>query len=254
MKMTFTKHSVLLTVVIGLMVAVGVWLFFAIIEAREDARQSQCRGMLSRLALALHNYHDMYGSFPPAYIAGDDGEPMHSWRVLLLPFINLEEEYAAYDFSEPWNGPNNRQLARRVDPISFRCPNNPQGDASEVTDYVAIVGAGTAFPAAHVASLEDMHDGPENSILLVEIANSDIHWMEPRDLSLEQAITSGVSSPHPRGPAVIFADSKVFRIAPTVSRETLSALITIDRGEHVSRDALIRRDESGGQILSERQQ
>jgi len=37
--------------------------------------------------LALFNYHDDYGSYPPAYIADESGRPMHSWRVLILPYL-----------------------------------------------------------------------------------------------------------------------------------------------------------------------
>ena len=35
---------------------------------------------------------------------------MHSWRVLLLPYLDRSDLYKAYDFTEPWDGPNNRKL------------------------------------------------------------------------------------------------------------------------------------------------
>ena len=34
------------------------------------------------------NYHYECGSLPPAYIADEHGRPLHSWRVLILPYIN----------------------------------------------------------------------------------------------------------------------------------------------------------------------
>ena len=52
------------------------------------APRAQCANTLKQIALAMHNYHDAWGSFPPAYIADEDGRPMHSWRVLLLPYLN----------------------------------------------------------------------------------------------------------------------------------------------------------------------
>ena len=63
--------------------------------------------------MAVANYHDMYKCFPPAYVADESGRPMHSWRVLLLPFLSESELYNAYNFAEPWGSPNNRKLLTR---------------------------------------------------------------------------------------------------------------------------------------------
>ncbi len=60
-------------------------------DAREAARQSQCAAACSQLLLALHNYHSEYNALPPAYIADSSGKPMHSWRVLLLPFVGVAD-------------------------------------------------------------------------------------------------------------------------------------------------------------------
>src|SRR5262249_39303175 len=50
----------------------------AVQQAREAARRTQCRNNLRQIGLALHNYHEMHGAFPPAYIADASGKPMHS--------------------------------------------------------------------------------------------------------------------------------------------------------------------------------
>src|SRR5262249_42952585 len=78
------------------------------------ARRSQCKNNLKQIGLAMFNYHDAYGCFPPAYIADADGRPMHSWRVLLLPFLDEAARYRKYRFDEPWDGPNNSELATSV--------------------------------------------------------------------------------------------------------------------------------------------
>ncbi len=46
--------------------------------AREAVRRTQCNSHLRQIALALHNYHDVHGRFPPAYFADDNGKPIHS--------------------------------------------------------------------------------------------------------------------------------------------------------------------------------
>ena len=38
----------------------------------------QCNNNLRQIARAFLNYHDVYKTFPPAYIPDDNGQPMHS--------------------------------------------------------------------------------------------------------------------------------------------------------------------------------
>ena len=58
----------------------AVWMVVPDVRSsREAARPSQCRNNLSQIGLALHNYRDRYGSFPPAFVADEHGRPMHSW-------------------------------------------------------------------------------------------------------------------------------------------------------------------------------
>ena len=40
------------------------------------------------IIVALHNYHDEHGSFPPAYVSDESGRPLYSWRVLILPYLD----------------------------------------------------------------------------------------------------------------------------------------------------------------------
>ena len=52
--------------------------------------------------MAVANYHGTYGCFPPAYIPDARGRPMHSWRVLILPFLErLGHVDRPWDFRVP---------------------------------------------------------------------------------------------------------------------------------------------------------
>ena len=55
--------------------------------------RTPCKSNMKRIALAFHDYHDRYSSFPPAFLADTNGRPMHSWRVLLLPFLGCQDLY-----------------------------------------------------------------------------------------------------------------------------------------------------------------
>ena len=226
-------------------------LWIGVDTAREAARGSLCHGRLHQMAMAFHNYHDVNGCFPPAYLADADGRPMHSWRVLLLPYIEQNAIYDAYDFNESWNGPNNRKLADKLFPNHFQCPSGPQAGNSPITDYVVIVGPRTAFPGNECTSFEDFRDGGENTILMVEIANSDIHWMEPRDLNFDQMgfvvndpDKPSISAPHSAGPMVVFADRRCrrIRLREPLRAATLKALITVDGREGIVRDEIEQWD------------
>lgn len=206
--------------------------------AREEARRSARAGRIFYVAFALQNYHDVHGSFPPAYIADASGRPMHSWRVLLLPYMERMDLYQRYDFNEPWNGPNNRQLASAIGGIYGE-------DSGENTRFVAVVGPETAWPGSQARTLGEFPDGTENTILLVEVLDSGIHWMEPRDLTLAElahgvnvSASKGISSPHRDGANVAFADGRYRFLSKTLSWSTLRALLTADGKEKVNRDAL----------------
>jgi hypothetical protein len=229
-----------------LMIGFVAWLYPRVQAAREAARHTACRGRLAKLELALQNYHDVHGSFPPAYLADETGKPLHSWRVLILPYFDRGKEYAEYRFDEPWNSPHNSKIEQSA-ATHFRCPSRTSNHLAPTTDYVLIVGKGTAFPGAGTTKLADILDGVENTILVAEINNSDIHWMEPRDLDAEtmsflvnDAARPSVSAPHPAGPAVVFADTiKSYRLSPSLSANTLKALTTIAGNEPVSKEKLI---------------
>jgi len=204
---------------------------------RRIAKRASCQSNLKQISLALQNYHDVYHSFPPAYVADANGKPMHSWRVLILPFLEYKPLYDQYRFDEPWDGPNNSQLA--VDLKILMCPADGNRGKGQ-TSYVAVVGPGTAWPGAKSIDIADIKDGINNTILVVEVHNSGISWMEPRDLDVSQMPMNinpktglGISSGHPKCAQAARADGSVFVLDENTPPATIRAMLTIAGGETV---------------------
>lgn len=210
---------------------------------RWAAEASQCKNNLKQIELALHNYHDTHGSFPPAITYGPDGKPWHSWRTLILPLLEQGPLFERYRFDEPWNGPNNRQLVEEFPSLPvFLCP----GEKKDVTtcSYFAVIGEHTMWPPHGSVSFEDIPDGSSNVIHVVEVSDSGLHWMQPADLRLD-AMTLQVPATKGVGPRshhsatgdiataqVNFgiADGSTRLIHPSVPPETLRSYFIRDDG------------------------
>lgn len=232
---------------VAVLIAAGTWLGFVLRVARRAAVASCSQCPLSQIMLALHNYHNEYGSFPPAYVADDQGKPMHSWRALILPYCDSQKLFEEYDFSEPWNGPHNSLLLDR-EPDVFGCVRHNR-DKPGWTNIMAITGSGTAFPGTGVTRLADFHDGPENTILIAEIGDHRVPWLAPIDLSMEEAVRdwngppgAGIACVPWRRPYVACADRiAAFSLGRDLPASSLKALMTISGGEPINREILLER-------------
>ncbi len=232
--------GIIAAVVLGFFLCGGVGvalLLPAVQAAREAARRSQCANNLKQIGLAFHNYHDTTGAFPPAYIADTNGKPMHSWRVLLLPYMEQGAMYNRYDQSQAWDSGANRQLLSQM-PVTFQCPSAPSGTQS--TSYVVVQGAETIFDGSTPCKIASITDGTSNTILVVEAPQANIPWTEPRDLTfaeLSMVINGGANSPHsqhPGGVQVLLADGSVRFLSKNIAPEQLRALLTKAGGEQIT--------------------
>jgi len=172
----------------GLLVFVGVFcalcalVFTTIRNARETHSRTERKARLKDIALALFEYQDVYRCYPAASMIDTNGNPQ-SWRMALAEFIGSSDLGRRYDFSLPWNDPKNLKVSAFF-AHHFRCPSATQPIGSGITNYVMVVGQISDLRADRNAT-RGVHP---NVIIIAEIANSDIHWTEPRDLTLDELI------------------------------------------------------------------
>ncbi len=161
---------------------------------------------------------------------------------MILPFLGQQEIYDKYRFDEPWDGPHNSELATQPLAI-FNCATenrNHQRTASTTTSYVVVVGPETAWPGDRPIGISEITDGTADTLHVVEVQDSGIHWMEPRDLHVSQMATSinanagqGISSVHSDGAHALKCDGAVWFLNQTLSMEQVRALLTRAGGDAV---------------------
>ncbi len=189
----------------------------AIGNARAAARGAACINNLHQISIALLNYETQYGCFPSAYVADKDGHRMHSWRVLILPYLDRKDLYDRYRFDEPWNGPHNCTLAAQM-PSIFCCPSERIPGSSQ-TSYLMVVGPGMISDGANSSSASQPRDLSE-TITVIDVGQSGVNWMEPKDCTLP---LGDLRSNHPGGFTVAFADGHVLCLRPEELKARLSS-------------------------------
>ena len=136
----FTLVELLVVIaIIGLLVGL---LLPAVQSAREAARRTQCTNNLKQLGLGLYSFENSKGVFPPAYVGdsyangsqfgvsyGDDnrnGPTGFAWGTLILPHVEMQSLYAAFNLDLPCWAPANAQAAATRVPV-FLCPSATGG-------------------------------------------------------------------------------------------------------------------------------
>jgi len=147
----FTLIELLVVIaIISLLIAL---LLPAVQQAREAARQTQCKNNLKQIGLAFHNYHDTHGCFGSGYVADWrdtanrdsqtwDGPPGYGWGALLLPFLEQANVQNAFDMRKPCWHPDNATIARTKLPL-YLCPSS----SGPVDGFAVLDQAGDPHPS-----------------------------------------------------------------------------------------------------------
>jgi prepilin-type N-terminal cleavage/methylation domain-containing protein/prepilin-type processing-associated H-X9-DG protein len=101
----------------------------AVSRLTQDARSVQCRNNLKQIGLALHNYHDVYNTFPPGWVSRDAAPrtgPRTGWQAGLLPFLDQAPLYNQINFSRPpMDQSGNAPKLFQTELAVLRCPADP---------------------------------------------------------------------------------------------------------------------------------
>ena len=195
---------------------------------RHGMTLKQTHNDLKWIVMALHDYHDAHGHFPPTVIRDDDGSAIHSWRSViqdeLRNIVETEDRFDAYDLSQPWDAP------------TIRAASSQHRFGSHPYRILAVVGHNAAWHPTRTRSMADFADGTRNTVLLIAVRNSDCAWHEPVDAVVNASGKLTVNNEELDLSSDVFlvtADGTVHSAANGVPTEILSALLTINAGDTV---------------------
>lgn len=232
-KRAFTLIELLVVLaIIGVLIA---FFFPAVRTAREPARRTQCKNYLKQIGLALHNYHDTYHAFPPAYTVDVNGKPLHSWRTLILPFIDQEPLYKRIDLSKPWDDPANAEAFKTRVPV-YQCPSSPADVSPTHTTYMALVTTNSCFRSTEPRLMSEISDDRGKTIMVIEVdTDQAVHWMSPKDASESLVLDVGPKTKHAHSGGIhaLFVDGSVKFLSEQSSAADRLAMISIAGSEQV---------------------
>jgi len=250
-------------IILVVLLSMAAMLMPAVQVSRAASKRGTSLSNIKQLSFGLFNYDTVFGSLPPHASRDAQGALLHSWRTILLPYFEHELLSEKIDRESPWDSHANNAIfpgvpLRDVEIETFRSPLEADGTKSFAeTSYFAIVGDGTLWPETGSASLGDIPDGPENTILLIEAVGRGVRWCEPRDLTLDEAVDLlAEGSLREKGSwqtwvdkgfflsvryksdglfarSVAFADGSVRILYPLGDRELARALLTRNGGEPI---------------------
>ena len=223
--LTMKGDAALMPATNGVLIAM---LLPAVQAAREAARRAQATNNLKMIGLAMHNYYDVYKKFPRSSYA-EDGKPLLSWRVHILPFVDQIELYKQFHLDEPWHSEHNKPLIAKM-PVVFK---NPKLDAADgekgLTNYLQPTGEFALFRRDKEPIFASITDGSSNTIAAVE-SEKKVIWTQPDDLEIDPEKPFAELNFRPGGFLALFADGHVSLVPEGFPAEALANLFNPQDG------------------------
>jgi hypothetical protein len=221
----------LIAMIVGVFVAGVIMLS----RAKAEARRMQAFGRLSQMRFALQMYEDEHGTLPPLCLRDNQEMAIHSWRVLILPYLGSPQFSKLpkhLDLSQPWNSDFNERLIDSTPPgewVWFAWDRS-QTRLDVSTHILAFLGRQSIWDA-RTALPKGMTTEHPDAVLLIWVPKGNLHPLQPGDVT-EEEVRERVK----RGEEVLFiAAGDGYRYG----------VVTVERGElafHTWQQVLDRRE------------
>lgn len=198
-------------------------------SAGPASRRAQCTNNLKQIAMAITNYEQAYKALPPAYTVDAGGRPLHSWRTLILPYLEEGAIYRTIDLSKPWNDPSNAK-ALETSPSVSRCP-EADGPPNTTTYLATVAPNGCLIPKVprRLAEITDAHT---STLMVIEAGDEDaVPWMAPVDADESLVLSLGPDH-HSGGTNACFVDGRASFLKADTPARVRRALISISGNDN----------------------
>ena len=199
------------------------------IKIQSAPRRRKSEQNLRKIVLGALEHHDYSKQQFPRNIVDENGKPLLSWRVALLPFVGEEDLYKKFKLAESWDSEHNLKLAQQL-PDVYR---HVDLDSNTKTVFLGFEGGGAVFEKsvegvkAEGVGLSQIPDGSSNTIFCVE-ANLDlaVEWSKPTDIPfapdmpVTQVGKNGDSSFN-----VVFCDGSVMALPSDFDPEAFAIMV-----------------------------
>jgi prepilin-type processing-associated H-X9-DG protein len=214
--------------------------WFEMSGARQAARRMTSVNNLKQIGLAFHNYAMTLGRLPAGGTFTQEGEMLHSWETMLLPF--MEHGEIKPNMTLPWDHPENvhwfRTILRDFINPGVRVDDHVDAQGYALSHYAAnsqVIGANRQM------DFKDVSDGLSTTILAGEVNNyfkpwgHPVNWRDPASGINESP--DGFGGPWTSGGAnFLMMDGSVRMLGKDIDPAVLRALSTPNGGEKVSDD------------------
>ncbi len=216
-------------------------------QSGRSGRRSVSQNNLKQIGLAGHNYHAVFGAFPPHAVDGSGNlsisgaeNPVPSWQTASLPFLDQPKLWRAYDAAKRFDDPANAavvatEVAAFIDPHPSYEGRHAEGGfaLSHYAGNVRVLGEGGA------PRLSQIVDGTTQTIYAGQIGGFPKPWADPANLR-DTALGFGRSPRQFGGPYyegtgghVVMCDGSVRFISESIDPAVFAALGTPDGGEAI---------------------
>lgn len=228
-EITQIDHEILITIdrenLIPLASGLAEWTEVQLGLTQLAHHRNACRTIL----LATHNFESAFAKFPPKNIVDDNGKPLLSWRVAILPFMGDEafELYKKFKLNEPWDSEHNKKLVLEI-PDVFAT----NSDLANSGKTIWTIPQGDGF-IGDCTRFGQIVDGTSNTILLVKVDSEHaMAWSQPVDFEPNpDAPQDGIFSVSDEIVVIGMADGSVHNLPADITNEILLALLTFAGGE-----------------------
>ncbi len=213
---------------------------------RSAANQMMSASNLRQCVMAMHNYHTDFKQLPSVFrMDKKTGQPLLSWRVALLPYIENDELHKKFKLEEPWDSTHNLAVVMNNPmPSIYRHPDKSDSNSKE-THYRAFysrpgtrVSAGLTFNDKITLGMISKADGTANTACLIE--GEPVLWTKPDDIEIADHLILPAFKPFWRNNLfqVAMIDGSVQSVRIDVPPEQLRALATYNGKEKIDSDKL----------------